>query len=1152
MAYTVGSASVEIVPDFRQAQLKITKFFQDLPDKFTVPVRAEVDETQARAAGTRVGKAVEEGTAKARAAGDRAAVQAARTREMAVTRAHGEALRIQAQMDRDAAREAERTNRTLQQSITSAHAEALRMQAAMDKAAEQERLSSLRATMREVEQAAARELQMERDAQRERAALEERSARQTMKTVQALAAARAKAENDAAAEAARIRAQAFRDQDRQFQEQVKAEIRAYKAAIKNASREEKIRLQIEIDEREAMLAGRTAGGFYTRAIQREIKENGLVLATALGAAFIAGAPVAAAGATALFAGIGAAAAFQNNQLRQSWLGLWQDIKSQAVSDANVLVPAFDRMAGSIGQSFRRIRPDVQDTFTALVPQIDSFSVSVTRTAENALPGLTRAVQAGMPVTQGFGDLLERTGTGVSTFFDRITNHAPAAGAAFRELGSSFEAALPLLGELLGQGAETAAIVLPALTQALKGAHTVVDALGGALPSLLAGFLAFRLLQGTARFITGWSQSLGMASIQGGRFSSQLGRAAGTLSSVGKALPFVGVAVGALAAGMAHSSQKTQEWAQALNEGGAAAERVRRVMEEQSAAVEEANSGVSGFINALTGQAGVWAILGGEVKSANEAHQEYINNLNPLEAAQRDLGIATQKLADAQGDSGVSASELADLQGDVAEASARVAREQERLEMATRGVTEAMAEQADAARARVDMDFAYQQSVMDLAEAQNDLKKAMEGTYDTEAEKIAAVQQATLDLNKAMQDQVTAAADLATSNLPASMEDSQKKIIGAKAALDELNSLVAQGFTLPPSMEQYRQSLIGIVEGADGAMLAQAQLVEALAEVGIAAEAIPGTKVIQISAPTDEVKQRLMDLGFTVTEMPDGEIRVEAKTEQAVSNLDNLSGLLANVDATVVTPKATVDDRQLRNTLAGDTALLGVLGSLTPTPTAKLNDQPFRSIAGGVDSLIRNLASQNPTPTVSVNDRATGPLISIGGYLAGLKDRTVTITTRMQTVAGSSVRSTVGPKDGGAIENGFIAPYKKYDLGGAIIGPGGPRDDLIPAYGPEGRANYRISNGEHVLDALDVLLMGGQAGVYAFREKLNSRRFGSPGPDSAVRAMVDSAGAPTVAPVPSAPAGPPVHFYTPDYREAIRLYEQNRHREAVLSSPWRGR
>jgi hypothetical protein len=51
-------------------------------------------------------------------------------------------------------------------------------------------------------------------------------------------------------------------------------------------------------------------------------------------------------------------------------------------------------------------------------------------------------------------------------------------------------------------------------------------------------------------------------------------------------------------------------------------------------------------------------------------------------------------------------------------------------------------------------------------------------------------------------------------------------------------------------------------------------------------------------------------------------------------------------------------------------------------------------------------------------------------------------------------------------------------GGAISGPGTGTSDTAGL--------FRLSNGEHVLDAEDVARMGGQAGVYAFRESLYKR------------------------------------------------------------------
>ena len=61
------------------------------------------------------------------------------------------------------------------------------------------------------------------------------------------------------------------------------------------------------------------------------------------------------------------------------------------------------------------------------------------------------------------------------------------------------------------------------------------------------------------------------------------------------------------------------------------------------------------------------------------------------------------------------------------------------------------------------------------------------------------------------------------------------------------------------------------------------------------------------------------------------------------------------------------------------------------------------------------------------------------------------------------------------------PIPRRAGGGPIRGAGGPKADRIPAW---------LSNGEHVLTAKDVLAMGGQAGVYAFRNALHRATGGA--------------------------------------------------------------
>jgi hypothetical protein len=62
-----------------------------------------------------------------------------------------------------------------------------------------------------------------------------------------------------------------------------------------------------------------------------------------------------------------------------------------------------------------------------------------------------------------------------------------------------------------------------------------------------------------------------------------------------------------------------------------------------------------------------------------------------------------------------------------------------------------------------------------------------------------------------------------------------------------------------------------------------------------------------------------------------------------------------------------------------------------------------------------------------------------------------------------------PQSGGTTRPGAAT-------GGAISGPGGPRDDRAGL--------WALSNGEHVLTASDVDAMGGQHAVYQFRANLH--------------------------------------------------------------------
>jgi hypothetical protein len=1193
MAYVVGSVSVEVVPDFRNAQNAITAFFNKQKDGIEVPVKPVFDENskdvenQAARLGSRVSKAMNDAAARNQSAADRLALQMAEGAEKAKLKAHAEALRINAQMDRDAARE-QKAILDLGEAIAAgrdkarlqAHAEALRINERMDR------------------EAVRVEIAIERDAARERKRVSDEAAkakieaeRLVSRTLKEIADDRIRAEREAEREAARARQQAQRE-ELNF---ARRSASAINAAIKQGLADRRARVQVEIDEKKALEDSRRTGGLITRAVEQEIHQNAGLISAAIGGALIAGAPAAIAAASTLFFGIGAVAVAQNEVIRSSWVGLWNEIKSGAVSDARVLVPTFQRMAGAIGQSFQRMRPLLQDAFTAVGPQIQMFTASLLQTAENALPALVRAVEAGGPVIKGLGDLMESLGTGIGGFFDELSQGAPAAGGAVTELGRTMEELLPLFGELLTIGAETATVVLPALTTAFSAVHSIVGALDGVLPQLLTGFLAFRVIDGVARKFSDWSASLGYASLQGGRLSGVQGRLAGALSATSRALPFVGAAVGVVAAAFAESAQRAADFRDALLKGGDAADTAYRQMANPSFWDK--------FLFNLTHWGNTEEVATRQTRDAEQAMHDYLQTLDPVSQAQAILARETADVSTAIEKHGINSVNTQVAMQIYQAAVRRLTAAQEALQTATLGVTDAMVAQGDAARGLADASFAHEQALIDLETAAADYKTTMEDTEATELDR----RQALLDLQTAYQAVGDTARDVALNSMPALLDANQKNILADKAQLDALLALKEQYGDLGPVLENQIAELTASTSGANANMLAQAQLAEALAQVGISAESIPGTKSVKVDALTDEAKDALIALGFDVEELDDGSFKVTADTAEAEANLDKIDteldglndaapaptvdlnaipffsaldgvltstgdlddenptpeadlgsdafnqsylNIMGSVDTLHLqrpTPVAQLNNVPLLNGVGQAIANLVSLGGQRPTPISNLNNIPLIGAVAAAIGQTNNLGRQRPTPVANLTDNATpivGRIIAAINSIPPSRSSTVTVNyvTKYTTIG---ARPTLGgpaiaaPAEGGAFEGG--AYFKKMAFGGAVTGRGGPWDDIIPVL---------ASNGEHMFDAGDVAALGGQRATFDFRQMLHSGALGSPPVGDNIRRMVEHGND------PAAPASSTrdVKIYTMDNPRAIvraMRDEQQQHDALALPASWGG-
>jgi TP901 family phage tail tape measure protein len=212
-------------------------------------------------------------------------------------------------------------------------------------------------------------------------------------------------------------------------------------------------------------------------------------------------------------------------------------------------------------------------------------------------------------------------------------------------------------------------------------------------------------------------------------------------------------------------------------------------------------------------------------------------------------------------------------------------------------------------------------------------------------------------------------------------------------------------------------------------------------------------------------------------------------QDAISTNSAYQSTLAEVAAYVAQAQAGVEGFALgfdKNTAAGaanQAMLAGLAGDAQAAAQAQLE------LDGKTTNYIATLAGSNQKiyETAIALGATEAEARGLADSVAAIPDqKTVQILAetaaantaldgvlgRMRLLNGTTVRVAVGPGGGGGQVPGAAT-------GGAIVGPGGPTSDAAGL--------FRLSNGEHVLDAMDVIKMGGQAGVYAFRESLYSRQ-----------------------------------------------------------------
>lgn len=612
-------------------------------------------------------------------------------------------------------------------------------------------------------------------------------------------------------------------------------------------------------------AGADLGGKLSQGIHLSIVRNSPLIVAAVAGALAVGAPVALAGATALFGGIGIVAATQSARVRTAWVSTWQDIRTSAVQDAAPVEAVLVRLADRVQDRFASMRPQLAGIFIDVAPQIDMVAEGLLDLADNALPGFERAIDRGRPVTAGFAEFLSKTGTGLTGMLDAISSRAPQAGAAFGHLGDTMNTLLPLVGEFLGQGAELATIMLPLLNTGLGLVLTTTRALGPALPPIVTGLAAMKIAQLAGGWFGGLTDRVGGFITRAGETPGVMGKMNAGLSSGiallggpwGAALAGAGALLAIFTADIQKNTEVEQRWAAELRKGG---DDAKRVMAEAAA---EADKYSDNWFGALSRTLDQWAGLSPTIEDAEAANREYFASLDPITAAEEQLAaaIATH---------GGNSDEAKAAQERLNQVTHEAARAQEAHELALEGVTQAMLDQLDQIRSAADAEFAHRQAVEGSSDAFTTYTEAVRdhGRGSEEA------RDAAMGFESALRAEADAASRLATDALPATASETDRLNAANVGHLGKLYELERKyGNDLPAAMRHEIQTM-------ESSMSAAQRAGAQFASLGLSILNVPNSKTVIVSSTTPEQQAMLEKLGFTVTHLPDKTVQITANTAQA--------------------------------------------------------------------------------------------------------------------------------------------------------------------------------------------------------------------------------------------------------------------------------
>ncbi|MFC3453994.1 aggregation-promoting factor C-terminal-like domain-containing protein [Amycolatopsis speibonae] len=208
----------------------------------------------------------------------------------------------------------------------------------------------------------------------------------------------------------------------------------------------------------------------------QLMAAGIVAASPLAGAAIVG------GVGAGFIGMAALAQKSNEQVKSTFTTMWQNVVADTGRATAQLVPQIVGAGRQIGATFDRLGPQMQAGFAATGPAIVALTRGLTDFAQNAMPGVTSAMQNSLPIFSGIANAAGTLGTAIGSAVSSVGQHSQAYGTYVQSLGNITSSVLGAVVTIVNDVAEAWAENAGQIDSAVDGvADTVAGLADGALP-----------------------------------------------------------------------------------------------------------------------------------------------------------------------------------------------------------------------------------------------------------------------------------------------------------------------------------------------------------------------------------------------------------------------------------------------------------------------------------------------------------------------------------------------------------------------------------------------------------------------------------------------------------------------------------------------